>query len=254
MSQNPCDDENPSQPTVQGNQSGTQPSSQEDQWQSEQKSYWERQIRISEQQTRISIWLNGITLSAAAAAGVTLYFLSVQTSDLSVQTNIAKTTAQTAIDQLGMMKTSLQTTERAWVTVKGITLENLMVAGQEPVAVAGFYNSGHSPALQLTLHHFHQIVPGLAAKDKPDFRRIADESLAVVGPKSKMMSTKKYLSVTMEEMSNMAAGRAHLYSYGLIQYRDIFNTDHWTMFCYRSRDLSDRNLVACSEWNEVDKK
>ena len=202
-----------------------QPSCKDEQWHNEQKTYWDRQIRIG----YLLNWITGIAAGIAFLALIPLYI------------------------QMQSAQNALKVTERAWVIVKGITLEDFMVAGQEPVAIAGFYNSGHTPALQVSVHHFQRIVPSLAPKDKPDFRRIAGESVTVVGPDSKVTSKQKYMSVTMEEMSNMAAGRAYLYNYGIIQYMDIFGIDHWTMFCYRSRDLTDRNLVACSEWNETDK-
>ncbi len=222
------------------NPSVTQYPSKEDQWHSDEKAYWERQIRLNK-------WLNGITAAGVVAAIVAFI-------PLIIQMRAAQITTQTAIEQLQMAKTSLQTTERAWVTVKGITLNSPMIAGQEPLAVAGLHNSGRSPALHMTVHHWLKIAPSLLPTDKPELRRTPVASLAVLGPDSKVTSATKFLTVTMEEMSNMRAGKAHLYSYGIIQYRDVFYADHWTRFCYRTRDLSDLNMVACPEWNEVDEE
>jgi len=248
MSQDSCDDEPPLQPTIEEylqeqipknpqhvladqqlkrpavDLSVAQPFAQQDQWNKE-NNYSERQLCVSK-------WLNGITIVSAVLAGIALIFLWVQ---------------------INMMKTSLQTTERAWITIKGVTLGKGMVAGEEIPLSAGFQNSGHSPALHVTVKHLVAISSTLPFEAKLNFPNSPPtQSLAVLGPDSKMMSHVQH-SVTIEDMNNLIAQKAYLYSFGIIEYVDIFDANHWTTFCYRSKSLSDLNLVACSGWNDMDK-
>jgi hypothetical protein len=106
------------------NTSGTQPSAYDEQWHKEQAIYWKRQLRISR-------WLNWITAVGTVAAISALVFLYFQMQ-------ASQITAQTAIDQLRMTKTSLQTTERAWISIKGVTLERPIAPNEEAPVKAGF--------------------------------------------------------------------------------------------------------------------
>lgn len=144
-------------------------------------------------------------------------------------------------------------TERAWVTVRGVTVQQSAAPGAKVPVVAGLRYSGNSPALQITIKHMLAIAPSLPPelKPKPGLPSPHGGSLGVMGPNSTGTSKGEYL-VTAEDMINLVAGKAHFYSFGIIEYMDIFGTKHWTMFCYRSHALTDVDLVACSEWNEID--
>lgn len=218
MSEDSRDDEPPSQPKP----SVTQPSTQQDQWDKE-NNYSERQIRIG-------TWLNVITIVSAVLAGCALIFLW---------------------DQIKMMKSSLQTTERAWITIKGSTIQRPLVAGENVPVMAGFYNSGHSPALHLTSKHFITVAPSLSLETMRKQFDVPTGSTGVIGPDTKHTNTVEHF-ITVEDLSNLTAQRANLYSFGIIEYTDIFDTHHWTIFCYRSASLSELNLVACPSGNDVD--
>jgi hypothetical protein len=248
MSQNSCDDENPSQPTIKGNQqeyatsndqqiparqqceraainsSVAQLSTNEDQWHNEQKRYWKRQIRISK-------WLNWITIGGGIIAVGALIAVYAQ---------------------LQMMKTSLHVSERAWITVKGITIANPLAEGEAATIIAGFENSGHSPALQMTVTNAVTVGDIKTLGDMPKFPDDPNRSLVAIGPNSKTTVNIRHL-ITREDISNLQAKKASLYSYGIINYADIFGTKHWTTFCYRSASITELNLVACSGWNDIDK-
>ena len=80
------------------------PSPNDDQWREEQKRYWERQIRISK-------WLNWITIGGGI---------------------IALGALGAVYGQLQTMKTSLHTTERAWVTIKAAQAKPPIATGGIP--------------------------------------------------------------------------------------------------------------------------
>lgn len=103
------------------------------------------------------------------------------------------------------------------------------------------------------IKHMLAIAPSLPPelKPKPELPSPHGGSLGVMGPNSTGTSKGEYL-VTADDMINLVAGKAHFYSFGIIEYMDIFDTKHWTLFCYRSHALTDVDLVACSEWNEID--
>jgi hypothetical protein len=104
----------------------------------------------------------------------------------------------------------------------------------------------------VTIKHWVTIAPSLPLETKPNFPNVPTQSSSMVGPDS-MISSRVLHSITPEDMSNLTANRANLYSFGIVEYTDIFDIKHWTTFCYRSLSLIDLNLVACSGWNDADR-
>jgi hypothetical protein len=261
MSQNSREDENPSQPTVQGNQqersapdhqdipashqqgrtipepSMTQPSIKDEQWHNEQKGYWERQTRAAE---RLN-WITGIAAGIALLALIPLF----------IQTRTSQTTAQTAIDQLKLTKTSLQTTERAWVTVKGAQVRPLIGSGKVPTVAMEWRNSGRSPAWKTKIR---QIV---SLKDKPPDGLMppiatSDENHGIVSPDSSLLVQFTPTNLTEILTAYLKTGKVHLYTFGTITYLDIFNVEHQTSFCFWLQDIEKLDMSPCGQRNEVD--
>jgi hypothetical protein len=262
MSQDSCDDEKPSEPPIDGNkethasenhqqisahQEGeraavnptvAQPHSKEDQWHSDEKANWERQIRISK-------WLNWITavgVVAAVCAFVPLY----------IQMRAAQVTAQTAIDQLHMMQASFQTTERAWVTVKDSHIELPIATGENPVITTKLQNTGHSPALKVRLRQVYILQDKLPEGQMPKIEFMGDESLGLVGPGGFMRSTiARGEPLTEIQTTLLKSGKVSIFNLGTVTYVDIFNISHETNFCFMLRNLTHTELSPCARWNEA---
>jgi hypothetical protein len=160
----------------------------------------------------------------------------------------------TSIVQLCMLKSTHETSERAWITIRGVTLEKNIVGGQEAHVVAGLKNSGHSPALRVGVKNFVTVAPSLPLEQMQEFINRGDPigSFAVIGPDTKPTNDVRHL-VMQDEISEMIAKKGNLYSFGVVEYRDIFGNDHWTTFCYRTVSITELNLVACKTGNDVDK-
>ena len=180
MSQDSCDDEIPSKPPIDGNEDAgtrenhqeiathqecertpvnptvTQPSSQNDQWQEEQKGYWERQIRLGK-------WLNWVTGVGIIVALGALYFVYLQAESARIAAKAAKVSADT-----------LLASSRPWVTVK-VEIAGGWKDGSNIKAKHTMRNIGPSPAIEVRItpsampHHFGDASFGdenLAAKQR----------------------------------------------------------------------------------------
>ena len=157
----------------------------------------------------------------------------------------------TSILQWKVMSDNQRATERAWIVVKGVKLDAPLAEGVTATVIAGFHNSGHSPALQMFMTNAVTIVASLPLGNMPKFPNDSNRSLSVVGPDRQASSTIG-LIVSKEDIINLQAKKSDLYSFGTIEYVDIFGTNHWTNFCFRTVSLTNLNLVACPRWNDVD--
>ncbi len=203
----------------------------EEHWRNEQKRHWERQICAA-------ISANWITKIGAAIAILALGAVAWQSN--------------TAYQQLLLTDRTLKLSERAWVIIAGISLKEPVGVSQKAIAVAGFKISGHSPALEMSVKHQITVSPMIPMVDIPFLSKIQVGSIAVYGPDTKPLSTVEH-PMTNNEFGELIAGRSHIYSYGLIEYADIFGQRHWTSFCYRTVSLAELNMVACPRGNETDK-
>jgi hypothetical protein len=265
MSPDSSEDENPSQPTVKGNQQEhttsdhqdipaslqqertipeppvtqplTQPATKDERWHNEQKGYWERQTRAAE---RLN-WITGIAAGIALLALIPLF----------IQTTTSQTTAQTAIDQLKMTKTSLQITERAWVTVKAAQAKPPVATGQIQEVAVELRNSGHSPALRIKIRHMVSVKDKLPDGPMPLIVTTGNENHGVVGPEASVVARFSPTNLTNELIAMLKSGKVYLFTFGTVKYFDIFDTEHETQFCYFIQDVDKIDMSPCGQWNEA---
>jgi len=203
----------------------SEPPAHEKQWREDQKTHWKRQIRLSE-------WLNRITAAGTIIALAALIFLYIQ---------------------INIAKTALKTSERAWVTIPGVTLEAPIVADQKARVVAGLRNSSKSPALQMTIRHAVAVLSSMPSVDRESFLKHPTDSTSILGPETTYHSFNTDYLVTTDAMREIASKRVAFYSYGLIEYVDIFGTSHWLTFCFLTNDITITNLFTCQRGNDTDK-
>ncbi len=111
-------------------------------------------------------------------------------------------------------------------------------------------NSGITPATNAEMITWSEIVDGVLADDFK-FDKIADDrALLSFGPNSSMDSAR--VTISDEEVRQIAARDKTLYLWGWVKYQDIFpeSPERCAKFCYRLRVMghpsiavSDRNVV-----------
>ena len=202
------------------------PSPNDDQWHEEQKRYWERQIRVSK-------WLNWITVGGGIVALGGLIAVYAQ---------------------LQMMKTSLRTTERAWVTIQGPKLQAPLAIGEIPSVYVRIQNSGRSPALKVKLRHSFGMPDMLAEGPMPPEEPPStdDESSSVIAPGEYQISIVPFGSpLTEEYLAHLKKGESTVFTYGTVTYFDIFDVKHQTNFCLSLQDITNTHLSRCVKWNDA---
>ncbi len=171
-----------------------------------------------------------------------------------VSIGVAYTQWRSMDDQTNMMKTTLQTTERAWVTVKNSELCIVDKIGCLESPIIGkkifniqFQNTGHSPALHVTVTG-HCTRPKLPANFANECALSNTPSRAVIGPGGSLFSR-------IADPRNGSTDQAvPLFSIGKIDYDDIFGKHHWTTFCYESPYAGTSDMSVCPQGNDVDKQ
>jgi hypothetical protein len=167
--------------------------------------------------------------------------------DYATQTKIiasaSKTSADTAHDQLSVMRGQLDvaeksvvTVQRAFVVFKELTYSKLPnYQATEPTGIrfiVSWENSGTTPTKHLlTRLAWEVFTPDIPSNfDFPD-RGPAPLSHPSIGPKSSINTAS--LDIPIDVFQAVKAGTYHLYIWGWAEYNDIFdNTDrHRTEFC-----------------------
>ncbi|MGO9095299.1 MAG: hypothetical protein ACLQGV_08750 [Bryobacteraceae bacterium] len=153
----------------------------------------------------------------------------------------ATSAADTAAKTLGQSKAALDATieasrrdQRAWLTVRAVSMEAPLRIGEKPRATVEVANSGKTPAVDATI-----------AGTVLSRRRLADAlsgattghapSRAVIGPDATLKVTLEASEAVThkEQIDAVASGPWLLYATGRIVYRDIFHDEHVTEFCFQ---------------------
>jgi hypothetical protein len=153
--------------------------------------------------------------------------------------------------QAAIAKDTARKDLRAWVTVKWallckpptINVCNKATIEDKRQLWVEIRNSGKTPSLKTVIRHC-----GLGTLPV-DFRKECSEasgsSHAVIGPDMTMASFS-------EDKRTLQSQNHELFSYGLIEYEDIYGVQHWTTFCYVSPNAATTTTSACSKGNEAD--
>lgn len=201
-----------------------QPTSDEKQWRNEQKGYWERQIRVS-------TWLNGITIIGSIIALGAL-------GAVFIQTRIAGTATQVAIDQLAVTQDVAKRQLRAYVSIDLAKMENPVCGGCVPSAVITLKNYGQTPAYRW--QGWHQVMIGETFDEEhwnvtnPAALPQGGGTKGILGPgrTTDFEVRNDRLRLTLHQVQALAEGRLTLFVFGYIRYWDAFDRQQWTTYRY----------------------
>ena len=155
---------------------------------------------------------------------------------------------------LYMLRSSHQTTERAWVTVQDATIVGPLIANNVPRVKMIFQNSGRSPALNTTIRLLMTVWTSnkLPEGEMPPILTTDAENVGAIGPGS-VVSQALSLKTPLSEEQGVHLERKDWFivTLGVVSYVDIFGDPHETTLCLLWRDTSTENLSPCEKWNEV---
>jgi hypothetical protein len=155
---------------------------------------------------------------------------------------------------LYMLRSTHQTTERAWVTVQNATIVGPLIANNVPSAKILFHNSGRSPALTTKILLLMTVWPSNKLPDweMPPILTADAENVGVIGPGS-VVSQGLHLMTPLSEEQGVHLERKDWFivTLGVVSYVDIFGNPHETKLCLIWRDTSTESLSPCEKWNEA---
>ena len=149
--------------------------------------------------------------------------------------------------------------QRAWLTVRAVTLTHPLKLGEKPSAAIEIINSGKSPAIEarvagtaLSRRTLTEALAGPNVLGEPDSR-------AIVGPNvtlTVILDTSEAVA-TQGQIDAITSGQGTFYATGTIFYDDIFKTAHWTKFCFKMGSMETTgsektSWAACARGNSVD--
>ncbi len=145
--------------------------------------------------------------------------------------------------------------QRAWITVKAAGFIDLTVAKKPSVTVL-FENTGKSPAIDVTIHA-NMTVPSpipLQRGPMPLIETTFRPSVGLVGPGANFAKTLPLDHIlTAEEIESLKNNKQFLYTFGQIDYRDIFRIERHTQYCF---EPDSPNIIGpprvCGQWNTAD--
>lgn len=143
--------------------------------------------------------------------------------------------------------------QRAWLGPKDVRLVTLEVGKRVGAAVL-ITNTGRTIAkkskLQIVLWFSPRplnIAEFAVSKDRPSGS--GPRSVSVIFPNLEMvLPVASLVPATAEDVSAIDAGRIHVYLFGELEYFDIFDRKHTTLFC---GFLDNRRFAACPEYNDA---
>src|SRR6185295_8043333 len=155
---------------------------------------------------------------------------------------------------LYILRSTHQTTERAWVTVQNATIVGPLIANNVPRAKILFQNSGRSPALTTKIRLLMTVWTSSKLPDweMPPILTTDAESVGVIGPGSVVSQDLSLMTPLSEEQGvHLERKDWFIVTLGVVSYIDIFGNPHETKLCLIWRDPSTESLSPCEKWNEA---
>jgi len=181
------------------------------------------------------------TIGLIIATGVLGYFGFQQSRDMQASIGLSERSAKAAEAAVRVSEQHLISVERAFVYAKGHTVTAINDANGTTRTVALtiiWENSGSTP----TRKAFNHLNVGSFTKELGNDFSFYDvqwgpegrENTPIfLGPKAVLASN--MAEIPMEELTDAAAGKAHIYVWGWVEYDDIFvgSPRHRTEFCFK---------------------
>jgi hypothetical protein len=149
--------------------------------------------------------------------------------------------------QLAQAKAIQESSDRAWIVVKGAALKKPIKVGERAAAKVLFTNTGKTPA-QETVTLTWIVISKPTPKEKLERTDISERSSGTHAPGVEYEADiETQDALTREEVDALISDSYRLYVYGTISYDDVFG-HHWTDdFCLFNRPAETTYLVTCSE-------
>ena len=198
-------------------------------------------------------------IGIVVGVGVLIVY-SKQLNQMKTSTKAAQDSALAASNAVAQAQTAMNASiaasrldHRAWIAIKEITFRNHRQAGQIPGAEIVIVNTGRTPALDVSVIKSVRIDTSLPEGGMPH-AVLTHPSVGVLGPGIEFVGTSFLTRPRTElEVTTLQQGVTHLYAYGVITYKDIFDTPHFTEYCVESIPSSPAGEGAiCSKWNRTD--
>lgn len=154
--------------------------------------------------------------------------------------------------QYRLTRDAMVAQQRAWVTVRGATLNPMPTSGQHVAVVVEFENTGQSPGVVTNGRAYLELGTELH-----DLAPVAngDSSRVVMGRDSRTTSyVRSRQVITGDDLKRILENQTLIFVVGDIAYRDIFGQDRHTSYCFRSRGDGQQlnvNLEYCPEHNDA---
>ena len=145
--------------------------------------------------------------------------------------------------------------KRAWVGVPQVLEPNWTQTGSQPVALAVFENTGHSPALKVRSTVgciFKPPGEDLTSADVADLDMSAPGSTVSIPPDGKTCAAIHLAKpLSAHQVTEVQSKRLTPYVFGRIEYEDVFGNQHRTTFARFIHPLAEPWLYA-SIHNDMD--
>lgn len=148
-----------------------------------------------------------------------------------------------ARDQLVLAREALQVTERAYVNLKDITVQNFEPS-RSPLVILKIDNSGRTPAYLTNTSLFLSIWEGPVPPEPPypADRAIPEIPAVLVAGQAIELRSRLRIDLTPAEWTRLTEGIKTVLIFGKIEYRDAFGKLHKTGFGATSNRLT---LLDC---------
>jgi hypothetical protein len=181
-----------------------------------------------------------------------------QLKEMQKSTDAATKAAKAAETSVETAKDISRRDQRAWLTIRTVTMKTPLAVGQRPIIEVRFENTGRTPALNVqsagAISSNQTVVrETLASRNRPI---VGQTGRSIVGPNAGETGI-YYGKEPIKDAGQIEAIRAEtwiIYVSGSIRYDDIFGNHHCTTFCYglSGREADAFRLSACFDGNEAD--
>ncbi len=158
--------------------------------------------------------------------------------------------------QLTQQGNAMRLDQRAWVTVTAVQLTDALKVGEEATLTVNTKNSGKTPALDV--HDYSTIVarPTIAEAISGEIAgKPVSSAIFEAGGTGKLIESTSQ-PFKQGHIDAIQSGRTTLYAVGRICYRDIFDVQRETRYCFQvqSDDMIKANalLGACAQGNVIE--
>ena len=206
-----------------------------------------------------NVWLQPdaiVAYATLALALVTLY-LAWQTRRmrLSSDTAMAELTKQAAnaanasrdsavaAQQSASHSEIMLQSRRAWVGVKDCDSTRASATAEPLNGHVWFVNSGDSPALDVQIGHNYAIWHQFE-EDKVDYDDYFEPTNPVLGPNLPVVRFMEFKYRDVQSRQDVLEEVLTLFWYGIVKYRDIFDRERFTKFCFQY-DVKNQKFELC---------